>query len=54
MAEGCTQMQLELNAHLATPCSADPAANAAEVNRHCDRMDALLDAEQQRLHQMGG
>ncbi len=54
LAEGCTQMQLELNTHLETPCSADPAANAAEVIRHCDRMDALLDANQQRLHQMGG
>ncbi len=54
LAQGCTQMQLELNAHLGTPCSADPAANAAEVLRDCDRMDSLLDAQQQRLHQMGG
>jgi hypothetical protein len=41
----CSGMQSELDLHMATPCGDDVAANAAEVVRHCDQMERLLDDE---------
>lgn len=51
-AEGCARMQDELDQHLDAGCTDEAPVNADEITGHCDRMDALLDGEQQRLERM--
>jgi hypothetical protein len=53
-AEGCARMQGELDQHLDAGCTDEAPTNSAEITGHCDRMDTLLDAEQQRLDQLMG